>query len=290
VQAKYQRLYWRDLSLDEVITRSSLRSVVLEWAQHQAIITASEKKIIEQELGLYQRAVVSKKIPFFNKKDDFVSILNGLLAGNIVIIPNEKIYVMFGVDDDCGSYSMQAKINTEKLRHPLMPLAELSSLEKLKVVDFKTSLIKNFCLQLIKQFQPIGLLLPEKDSVNTKLHIFYPGFFFEKLRRSILKKKSEISHIYVSSANLTTTGAHTTAEGVMTDFGYSQVIAGVVNDGDLKRNYEINNSSTIIEYVPERGLSYFRVGYPSQTSIDNFAKNFGVVIMNAPHTRQSLVR
>ena len=97
--------------------------------------------------------------------------------------------------------------------------------------------------------------------------------------------------ILVSSANITTTGANTTAKGVVHDFCYSDFIWGVVDEGDLKLKADSNNNSTtIIECAPDGELSYYRIGYPSQHELDDFARHHGVQIAALPTSRKSKAR
>ena len=100
-----------------------------------------------------------------------------LLNGGLVVIPNGKIYVIFGVDDENSSNETTKKINIEKLRHRSMPIVKLSSAHIVPLDYVQSNNIKKFLVMLVARFQPIGLLLPTSSSVNKEMFVFMVEFF-----------------------------------------------------------------------------------------------------------------
>ncbi len=94
----------------------------------------------------------------------------------------------------------------------------------------------------------------------------------------------------MSSANITTTGANTTTEGVQRDFAFSKYIVGLVDEGDLKKQSHDNNSTTIIECSRDGKLTYYRLGCPPKVHLDHFAARFDIKINRLPTTRQTIAR
>ena len=277
---KYRRKYWRDLTIKEVMAYPALRDTVFEWANQEKTNFHLEK------LAKPSQQSSLKILP----KKDVNTIVAWLMGGSLVIIPNGKIYVIFGIDDEHASHQVTRKINNEKLRHPLLPIVQLSSVNKVPSNSVKNNKIRVFLKKLVVHFQPIGLLLPNDKPKSTSLYVFYGGEFFETLIRRINEESRARVFIYVSSANITTTGANTTLEGVINDFSSSKNIVGVVDGGDLKKQSIDNNSSTIVQCSVDGELAYYRLGYPPKEQIDFFAAKHGIKINDLPGTRETNVR
>ena len=285
---KYRRKYWRDLKPEEIASYPALRETVMNWACQEKIMPASQKESFETSLKeKYSKPLKQISLKIFNKKD-IDKLAASLIKGNLLIIPNGKIYVIFGADDEHSTNETTKKINIEKLRHPSMPIVRLSSVDVVPSSYVQNDNIKGFLSSLVSHFQPIGLLLPDKQ--NTSMYVFYGGDFFEELIRKINQVSKTKTFVYVSSANITTTGANTTAEGVLKDFGSCKYIVGIIDEGDLKKQSQDNNSTTIIECLENGELTYYRTGYPPKDQIDIFADKQGIKINNLPTTRQTIAR
>lgn len=287
---KYRRKYWRDLKPEEIASYSALRETVIRWACQEKIIPTSQKENLENLLKeKYSKPLQQKPLRIFHKKD-IDEIVTLLINGDLIVIPNGKIYVIFGADDEQSSSETTKKINIEKLRHHSMPIVKLSSIYAVPSDYVQNNDIRVFLSSLVSHFQPIGLLLPNRKPENKNLFVFYGGEFFEELIRKINHVSRTKTFVYVSSANITTTGANTTDEGVLKDFGTSKYIVGIVDEGDLKKQSQGNNSSTIIECLENGRLTYYRLGYPPKDQIDVFADKYDIKINNLSTTRQTIVR
>lgn len=286
---KYRRKYWKNLTPEKVRLHNSLREAILNWGLQEHKITSIQKHALENLLNQTESTTSGKKMLKLSKKD-MDQIVKLILDGHLIVIPNGKIYVIFGADDDQGTHETIRKINTDKLRHANMPIVKLSSVSAIPYENIKNKKIKEFLDKVISAFQPIGLLVPDKKVNSKSLYVFYGEKFFEELIKKIQIVAKKKIHIFVSSANITTTGANTTAEGVLNDFSSSKYIAAIIDEGDLKKLSKDNNSSTIIECSEKGELAYYRLGYPSEYQLDEFARPYGVKINALPTTRQTSVR
>ncbi len=286
---KYKRLLWKNLTQREIASYTPLREVVLNWVVENKKITEDEKIVLEQQLVKKALKLSQQNITVLNKNDMPV-IIDKLLHGQLVVIPNGKIYVIFGVDDPHYTYKTMKKINADKVRHAYLPIVRLASVKNIPYERVQNPSIQKFLDLLVNSFQPIGLLLPDKKQNKKSMYVFYGGNFFEKLISNLRQTAKTPIDIYVSSANITTTGANTTAVGVLKDFFFSKYISAVVDSGDLKQQSQGNNSTTIITCSDKGELEYFRIGYPSKENIDAFASKHGVIIRKDTNTRTTFTR
>lgn len=182
---KYRRKYWRDLKPEEIASYSALRERVIRWACQEKIIPSSQKENFENFLKeKYSKPLKQKPLRIFHNKD-IDEIVTLLINGDLIVIPNGKIYVIFGADDEYSSNETTKKINIEKLRHHSMPIVKLSSIDVVPSDYVQNYNIRVFLSSLVSHFQPIGLLLPTMNPENKTLFVFYGGEFFEELIRKI---------------------------------------------------------------------------------------------------------
>ena len=287
---KYKRPYWRDLTLMEIVTHQSLSNALLKQGQHFGLSSNESFKmnIIFQQM----RAKLKKKPRKLNSisEGEIEVIVNELLDGNLVVIPNSKIYVLFGVLAEGYNTKADKKINEEKLRHPNLPVARLGSNNFSEFERIHNSNTKEFLKELVKTKRPIGILISKSsETKKSNLYIYYPGEFFVELEDRISNTVGGKYEILVSSGNLTTAGANTTAEGICQDFAFGRHVSGVIDKGDLKKNSEGNNSTTIISCTETGGLSFYRLGYPRREEVEAIANNSGVTVEYIKGTRHTLV-
>jgi tRNA A37 threonylcarbamoyladenosine synthetase subunit TsaC/SUA5/YrdC len=287
----YQRLFWRNLWPEEFVHYSSLQEILISWAYKEGRINDDQKEALKEFLQdkQFSNPVTKRELKLF-KPHDIDEIVDALLNGDLAVIPNGKIYVIVGIDDEGSTNRTTIKINREKLRHPLMPVVRLSFSDSIPYKNVRDPNVKNFLDQLVRKLHPIGLLLPNKLGGKYLLYVFYGNGFFRALREKIEDKARKKCNIYVSSANITTTGANTTVEGVLRDFSLSTFIVGVLDAGDLKGKSIHADSSTIIKCSASGNLTYYRIGYPSKEEIDRFAKSLAIKIKEVSETRYTFSR
>jgi|GEM_PF-5935062 len=261
VKEKYDRgAYHYNFTVEDVLQNPRLLSKLAEFTKDPSLLLLIKEKMDAIE-KILQKTTFNIHPYSLN---DVCNVVDVLKRGELVVIPNERIYVIHGMEQG-NSTKVQEKINKVKTRHQHQPLARLITASE--ITDSANTLQYEEVIRYIAgAFHPIGFLLPDKyDKNRTILLLVYNRPYFTKFFNYLQADVGKDIKLYVSSGNTTTTSAHTTLEGVKSDIGWKG-IEHFVDDGNLKR-YGASNSTTIIQCSKE-GLTYYRVGSPSIEEID----------------------
>jgi len=279
---EYRRPQWRDLRIDEFIRHASLANTLLGWTERNGWApetTRAIRRVVHDRHEQLPRQ--DRRIPSITAPDPS-ALARILTNGDLAIVPNSQIYVFFGADDRKSTAS-RAKINQAKLRHPEQQLVELALNESVIADYVHCNRVRGFLEELVDRMRPIGLLFDAE--IDTTLFVFYPGQLFKDLQGALQSEAGADLRVWVSSANLTTCGANTTAGGVQRDFGACADVAAMLDQGDLREDSSANNSTTIVRVRDSGSLEYYRLGYPGPREIDRFAAERGLHIKLAHGTR-----
>jgi len=276
-KSRYCRGVWRNLTLDDVASHPALGKHILKWGCDSSI--TSEVRSSAYALDLL--ASTSPGEPSVNvhlpANDASLEIISAaLLNDELVIIPNGHIYVIFGLAND----AVKQKINNAKLRDPNQELVYLGFDDDDVLRNITAGGLKNLVKDLLAN-KPIGFRLASGGGA-TEVIVFYKDEFVEKLQKQ-LSSKDKDARLFVSSANLTTMGSTSDLNTVLRDF--SQIVKNVVKGDNMDALQ--NQSTTILDVSNKMSATYYRIGYPSQATIDDIARKHNMYVQKTNRTRMS---
>jgi len=99
LREKYRRPYWKDLTFFDFSNHKLLLDGFFQWlANNSKFDFIKQDELLAYINSIKSNTLSKKKIKIYSRLE-IDSVAEELLKGNLMVISNGKIYVIFGVDD-----------------------------------------------------------------------------------------------------------------------------------------------------------------------------------------------